>query len=88
MTVAELDEKMSAREFFEWYEYAKKEPLIADRLETMLASLSSIIYNSNSKKHLQAIDFLVSLDEETKESIKMEKLHKDLFNDIDKLKRG
>lgn len=89
MTVAELDERMSAREFYQWIEYSQEEPLLADRVETMLAQLNATLYNVNSpKKKLGVIDFLVSLDEDSKKSIKTKQLQKDLFNDIDKLQRG
>ncbi len=88
MTVAQLDATMSAKEFFKWIEYFKSEPQQADRLEMMLAQLTALMYNMNSKKPIKTMDFLISLDEDIKKSIKMEQMQKDLFADLDKLKRN
>ena len=46
------------------------------------------MYNMNSKKPIKTMDFLISLDEDIKKSIKMEQMQKDLFADLDKLKRN
>ena len=88
MTVAHLDDTMSVREFFQWIEYSKLEPLGEDRIEYMIAQLTALTVNINSKKKVQVIDFLISLDKDKKDKVKLDKMQVDLFRDIDKLKRG
>ena len=88
MTVADLDDTMTVREFFQWIEYAKLEPLGEDRIEYMIAQLTALTVNINSKKKVQVIDFLISLDKKKRDKVKLDKMQVDLFRDIDKLKRG
>lgn len=79
MTIAELDERMTAREFFQWMEYAREEPLQSDRIELMLAQLMSLTYNVNAKDTKAPMDFFVSLSEEEKKAQKQAKTDRDLM---------
>lgn len=77
-SLAEID-NMPFDEFYEWYEYSKKEPFNVDRNEFMIAQLSALmvnidIKNSKSKKFRNTLDFLISIDEDTKEDIKRKEL--------------
>jgi len=84
-SLTEID-SMPYREFLEWAEYEKQDPF--NNTEIMLAQLTALMYNVNSKKTKSVIDFIVSFDEDTKKSIKMQEMQKTLFADIDKLKRN
>lgn len=52
---------MSIRELYEWYEYYKEEPFLADRLEIQIASISSMIgsYASGGKSKLKHSDYMI-----------------------------
>lgn len=74
MTVRELEQRMTIKEFNEWFEYSQDEPLMADRLEMMMAQLASLQSGKPSFEHL------VSLNDETKKSLKQKKLENDMKN--------
>ena len=78
MTVSELDERMTAREFYQWMEYSNIEPLMSDRIEIMVAQLTSLMYNVNAKKSKDTMEFLISLSEDDKKSHKQQKTERDL----------
>lgn len=78
MTVSELEETMTAREFYQWIEYAEIEPLLSDRMEIMLAQLTSLMYNVNSKKAKGTMEFLISFSEDDKKLHKQKKTESDL----------
>jgi len=91
-SLAEIDE-MPFNEFWEWYEYSKKEPFSVDRNEFMIAQLTALIMNveirkSKSKKFKEAIDFLISIDEDTKKEIKQKELNDGLKNFMRGFKHG
>ena len=76
MTVKELEQRMTYKELNEWIEYAKDEPLIADRLEMMLAQVVSTASGKPAFEHL------VSLSNEDKESLAHNKMNTDFTKDM------
>ncbi len=78
-SLSEID-KMPYSEFVEWYKYSQRKPFLADRLESLLATLSALTFNVNSEKpKLQALDFFVSIDEDTKKQMKRAELSSGLM---------
>ena len=74
MPVYMVEQTISQKELQEWQEYFNAEPAIADRIELMLAIISSILYNSNSKSQLSYTDFMISLTDEQRHTIKEHEL--------------
>lgn len=81
MTVRHLEQTMLNSEFVQWFEYAKNEPLLPDRIELMLAQVASIQSGKPS------IDFMVSVSQDDKKIIKHKQMEKDLTNTIRGLKK-
>ena len=50
MTVAELDSRMSAREFLEWQHYLSREPLLSERADIHAAMITTAVYRSQGVK--------------------------------------
>jgi len=91
-SLAEIDE-MPYNEFIQWLEYSKIEPFGVERNEMMIAQLSALIFNlelrkSKSKERREALDFLISIDEETKKEIKQTRLNDGLMNFMRGFKDG
>lgn len=83
MTVSELENRMTHNEFMEWIEYSESEPLLNDRIELMLAQLTSTLIRVNGGK-ATANDLLVTLTKEDKEALHVHKAN----NDIDEFFKG
>lgn len=68
-TVTELENCMSLRELYEWYEYYAQEPFFADRLEIQLATVSLMIagFGKSKSKHQ---DFMVCKPVEKVQTLK------------------
>lgn len=66
-TVTELENTMSMRELYEWYEYYSEEPFFADRLEIQMANVSLMVAKSKKAKHS---DFMVRKIEEKTQTLK------------------
>lgn len=64
-TVTELENTMSTRELYEWYDYYSQEPFFADRLEMQLATLSTMVGGFGGSK-LKPNDFMIRKLEEKK----------------------
>jgi hypothetical protein len=64
MTINKLEKSMSMSEYKQWQEYYKHEPFLSDRLEVLIANLTSIFANTkrqkNSDKVYEASDFTLS----------------------------
>lgn len=82
-SVAELENSLSSKELYEWYEYYQEEQFMADRLEVMLATLTAITYNAHGGKDLSSIDFMISVSKELKENIKAKEKQKKIFEALD-----
>lgn len=74
MTVRELEKTMLNKEFVEWQEYAKEEPLLADRVEMMLAQVAS------TQSGKSPIEHMVSIANETKKDILHKQMEQDMIN--------
>ena len=70
MTVSELENRMSQKEFIEWQEYLALEPTTSDRNEFMIAQLTSALIRVNGGK-ATAHDLMISLSKEDKQAIKI-----------------
>lgn len=68
MTVSQLENTMSHKEFMEWQEYAIQEPLLSDRVELMLAQLTSTLIRVNGGK-ATANDMMITLTKEDKQAL-------------------
>jgi hypothetical protein len=64
-TVTELENTMSIRELYEWYEYYSEEPFMADRIEIQLATISNIAGSFGGSK-LKHSDYMISNKEKKK----------------------
>lgn len=83
-SLVEIDD-MSYSEFYQWYKYSERELFTSDRLEVMIAQLTAVTINiaktkSKDKKLTSSLDFLISIDEETKEFHRKQAKENDLFN--------
>lgn len=78
-TLSEIDE-LPLSELHEWFEYSQRKPFLVDRVESLLATLTAITFNINSKNtKLRPLDFFVSIDEDTKKHIKQKELSNNLM---------
>lgn len=52
-TVTELENTMSLRELYEWYDYYAEEPFLADRLEIQMANVCTMVgsFGGSKAKH-------------------------------------
>lgn len=82
-SVSELENSLSANELIEWYEYYKEEQFMADRLELQIATLSAMVYSSSGGKDLSAVDFMISVDDETKEKQRAKEKHAKIVKALD-----
>ena len=70
MTVAELNTRMSAREFSQWMDYSRDEPFGPTRDNLHAGMVAAMIYNANrgkNKRPLSAADFLLMSERERME---------------------
>ena len=70
MTVAELNKRMTAREFSEWMEFARDEPFGPVRDNLHAGMITAMIYNANRRKNqkpMAAADFLLMTERERME---------------------
>ena len=58
-TVEELENSMSLRELYDWYEYYNNEPFFADRIEIQLATVCTMIAGFGSKSKPKHDDFMI-----------------------------
>ena len=68
-TVTELENTMSLRELYEWYDYYSEEPFFADRLEVQMANVCNMI-GSFGKSKLKHKDYMIRKVEERTLSLK------------------
>ena len=66
MTVGELDDRMSSREFTEWMIYSQIEPFGPARLDYHAALISTVVANSNGNK-MSPDDFIKPFEIESRE---------------------
>jgi hypothetical protein len=62
VTVAELQDRLSLQEFWDWQLFAAKEPFLSERVDLMGALISSVIANVNrgkGQKPLTVDDFMI-----------------------------
>jgi len=69
-TVTELENTMSLRELYEWYEYYSEEPFFADRLEMQMANVCLMIASSSGSKKAKHSDYMISKKEKKVQSVK------------------
>lgn len=71
MTVAELEARMSAREFAEWIGYLARNPPLAERMEYMLALNACTTLNATGrmKNPAKVSDFLPSWGPRKRQSV-------------------
>ena len=58
MSVAEAQDRISAREFAEWIAYGTVEPFGEERADLRAGIIASTVANANSRKKFQASDFM------------------------------
>lgn len=59
MTVSQVKDMVSGSEFVKWIAYNQLSPIDSTRrLENMIAQLTALLFNINSKKRKKATDFL------------------------------
>ena len=85
MTVEQLHRTMPAGEYFQWQEVLLGKERQPEPLEQMIAQLTAITVNINSKSKTQPVDFLVSLDEDTRKNTQHNAMAQSLMSDLDKL---
>ena len=73
-TVGELENTMSNKELREWESYVKIEPFFADRMEIMIARVSSMYHNERYKQKTTMIDYMLSLSKDQKAQIKYDEM--------------
>jgi len=73
---------MPYSEFMEWYEYSLVEPF--NSTEIMLAQLTALMFNVNSKKSKSktTLDFMVSISEEERKASKHRNMERNLMEEL------
>ena len=73
---------MPYSEFMEWYEYSLIEPF--NSTEIMLAQLTALMFNVNSKKSKSktTLDFMVSISEEERKASKHRNMERNLMEEL------
>jgi len=68
-TVTELENTMSLRELYEWYEYYSEEPFLADRLEIQMANVCTMVgsFGGSKAKHS---DYMIRKIEKKVQTVK------------------
>ena len=59
---------MGIKEFYKWWEHLSKEPILADRIEIQLATLSLMVSSFGGSKFKHS-DFMVVKQEDKKASL-------------------
>jgi len=57
-TVTELENTMSLRELYEWYDYYSEDPFLADRLEMQMANICVMVGSFGDSK-LNHSDYMI-----------------------------
>ena len=71
MTVAELEDRMSAAELERWARFEQEEPFLATRIEYVGGLICSVLANINRAKHaaaLEPLDFMPFLSRQIKQA--------------------
>ncbi len=73
---------MPYSEYLQWHEYSLMEPF--NSTEIMLAQLTSLLFNINSKKSKSKtpLDFMISIKEEDKKVSKQKNMERNLMEEL------
>jgi len=78
-TLEEINE-MPYSEFKSWYEYSLIKPFNTN--EIMIAQLTSLLHNINSKKPISTMGFMVSISEQLKKEEAQKDMEKRLMEEL------
>jgi len=82
-TVAELENTMSYNEFLEWVDYYSFEPFGFDRIELQLSQITELLYRTNFEGDMTAIDFMISVSQEAKQTQKKKQVSKKVLSSLE-----